>query len=162
MNNCYAMRFLSSFNKQSKSKTEWIRSSRRDCVERIKGSHRRMMENSNTIDDGAWMYDLQINDAALSAICDRSDDFSDPIEYAAFIIDYVNAFHPFVDGNKRMSLLLAVQALGSEGYKLDNSPEVAQFIKDVASGLYDRAEIEAWLRSYLTRRACGKRPGALP
>lgn len=121
-----------------------------------------MMENSNTSEDSSWMNDAQVNDAALSAICDRSDDFSDPIEYAAFIIDYVNAFHPFVDGNKRMSLLLAVQALGPIGYKLDNSPEISQFIKDVASGRYDRTEIEAWLRDYLTRRAHGRHLDARP
>ena len=41
---------------------------------------------------------------------------------------------------------MAIRLLRIEGYELDDNHETYLFIRDVASGLYDREEIEDWLR----------------
>ena len=155
------MRGIFSRNDKS-SRIEDIRRSRADCIKGIKASHHEMMRLSDPMDRNGWMYDSENNDAAFAAICDRAVYFDDPIQYAAFILDYVNAFHPFTDGNKRMSLLLAKKVLGNDGHLLDDSEEVYTFIMMIAQGRYTQSGIEDWLREYLTRRACGTLPDTQP
>ena len=55
-------------------------------------------------------------------------------------------FHPFVEGNKRTALQIAIRLLRNGGYELDDDDETYLFIRDVASGMYDREEIEDWPR----------------
>ena len=90
--------------------------------------------------------DALINDAALDGLCDRLDYCRDCFERAALAIDYIANFHPFVEGNKRTSFEMAVRLLRIEGFELDDNHDTYLFIRDVASGLYDRGEVEDWLR----------------
>ncbi len=61
-------------------------------------------------------------------------------------IDYIANFHPFVEGNKRTAFQLAIALLRSGGYELNDDDATFRFIKDVASGMYDKEEVEDWLR----------------
>ena len=90
--------------------------------------------------------DAVISTAAIDGLCDRIMDCPDWISKAAMAIDYIANFHPFVEGNKRTSFELAVRLLRNGGLELDDNHETYLFIRDVASGMYDREEVEEWLR----------------
>ncbi len=90
--------------------------------------------------------DAVISSAAIDGLCDRIMDCPDWFSKAAVAIDYIANFHPFVEGNKRTSFELAVRLLRNGGLELDDNHETYLFIRDVASGMYDREEVEEWLR----------------
>ncbi|WP_400207051.1 type II toxin-antitoxin system death-on-curing family toxin [Methanomethylophilus alvi] len=90
--------------------------------------------------------DAVISSAAIDGLCDRIMDCPDWFSKAAVAIDYIANFHPFVEGNKRTALQIAIRLLRNGGYELDDDDETYLFIRDVASGMYDREEIEDWLR----------------
>ena len=85
---------------------------------------------------------------AIEGFCDRLEYCPDCFSKAAMAIDYIANFHPFVEGNKRTSLQLALCFLKMEGYELDDTEETYRFIRDVAAGKYDREEVEDWLRRH--------------
>ncbi|MGQ7794464.1 type II toxin-antitoxin system death-on-curing family toxin [Faunimonas sp. B44] len=59
--------------------------------------------------------------------------------------------HPFVDGNKRVSLVVAELFLGLNGYRLDASDAecVATWLA-LAEGTLDEAGLAAWIRARLS------------
>lgn len=115
------------------------------CRRNIMRIHHNVIVMSGEIRE-IGLEDTLINDAALDGLCDRLDYCKDCFERAALAIDYIANFHPFVEGNKRTSFEMAIRLLRIEGHELDDNHETYLFIRDVASGLYDRGEIEDWLR----------------
>lgn len=56
--------------------------------------------------------------------------------------------HPFLDGNKRTSLIACQMFLQQNGLKLAASqPELVQIILSLASGAISEEELETWVRS---------------
>ena len=84
--------------------------------------------------------------AAVEGFCDCLKYCEDCFSKAALAIDYVANFHPFVEGNKRTAFELAVRLLKNGGYELNDDDATLLFVRDVASGAYDREEVEEWLR----------------
>lgn len=130
----------------NKRPIEEYRRGLRGCVEKIIRRHRQIMIESGTDPSNA---DAMLSDAALEKICNKAMDVTDPIEYAALALDSINSFHPFVDGNKRTSLAVALKILESSGYTLDEGPELERFVLDIARGEYDVKQIEVWLRYHV-------------
>jgi death-on-curing protein len=57
--------------------------------------------------------------------------------------------HPFLDGNKRTSLIVCHTFLRMNGWELRaTQAEKAQIILDVAAGASGESELEAWLRAH--------------
>jgi death-on-curing protein len=56
--------------------------------------------------------------------------------------------HPFVDGNKRVALIVVYAFLGLNGLQL-NAPESEAYLQidGVAAGKLSREELEAWIRA---------------
>ena len=115
------------------------------CRDNILRIHRRVIVISGE-DREKGLEDVVISTAAIDGLCDRIVDCHDYFSKAAVAIDYIANFHPFLDGNKRTSLEVAIRFLILGGYELDDSQETYMFIRDVASGVYDREEIEVWLK----------------
>ncbi len=90
--------------------------------------------------------DAVLSPMAIEGFCDRVEMCEDCFSKAALAIDYIADFHPFFEGNKRTAFELAVTLLKKGGYRLNDDEKTFRFIKDVASGMYDREEIEEWLR----------------
>lgn len=58
--------------------------------------------------------------------------------------------HPFVDGNKRVSLLATYTFLALNGYELDaDEKEVADTIESAAAGSLGEVELAAWLAAHI-------------
>lgn len=61
--------------------------------------------------------------------------------------------HPFVDGNKRTSLLAMALFLGLNGYRLTASQaETTLVMVGLAAGEWDEASLAAWLRERIAAR----------
>ena len=72
----------------------------------------------------------------------------DAIRLAASYIYGLAKNHPFLDGNKRTSLIVGLTFLRRNGWDLQaTQAERAQLILEVASGTRDEAELETWLRA---------------
>ena len=57
--------------------------------------------------------------------------------------------HPFLDGNKRTSLIVCHTFLRKNGWEMKASQaDQVQIILDVAAGVSGEADLEAWLRSH--------------
>src|SRR5690349_16556738 len=62
--------------------------------------------------------------------------------------------HPFVDGNKRVALVVMYAFLGLNGLRLAAPEAEASFqIEGVAAGKVTREELEAWIKASCKRRA---------
>lgn len=115
------------------------------CRRNIMRIHRMVIEKSG-VERERGLENAVISSAAIDGLCDRIEYCSDCFERAAVAIDYIANFHPFVEGNKRTSFEVAVRFLRIGGYRLDDDEKTYLFIRDVAKGMYDRGEIEDWLR----------------
>ena len=115
------------------------------CRRNIMRIHHRVIVKSGELRE-VGLEDAVISSAAIDGLCDRIMDCPDWFSKAAIAIDYIANFHPFVEGNKRTSLELAIRLLRNGGYELDDDEATYLFIRDVASGMYDREEVEDWLR----------------
>ncbi len=115
------------------------------CRQNIMRIHHRVIVKSGEPRE-IGLEDAVISTAAIDGLCDRIMDCPDWFSKAAMAIDYIANFHPFVEGNKRTSLELAIRLLRNGGYELDDDDATYLFIRDVASGMYDREEVEYWLR----------------
>lgn len=78
----------------------------------------------------------------------------DLIDRAAFMLDYVARIsHPFVDGNKRAALGLAVVFLGVNGWELRFTRQISEpFMLEVADGKKDMNAIKKWLELYMRKK----------
>lgn len=71
--------------------------------------------------------------------------FPDLYSKVGALIHSMIAFHPFVDGNKRTSLVIADVVLKLNGQRLIPSDNVESFFRSVAAGEHDVPDITAWL-----------------
>ena len=119
----------------------------RDCVEKIKERHAQiMMKSDSDINEAYAIY----NDSPIEAVCDRAEEFGDDvIGYAAFALEYLTVFHPFMDGNKRTAFAVMIKILHDGGYMLRDDEETQDFVIGVAEGKYNRQSIERWLRGHV-------------
>jgi death-on-curing protein len=73
----------------------------------------------------------------------------DAIRLAASYIYGLAKNHPFLDGNKRTSLVVGLTFLRRNGWDLRaTQAERAQAILDVAAGALDESALDAWLRRH--------------
>ncbi len=71
-----------------------------------------------------------------------------PVMYtkAAYLLKAINDFHPFIDGNKRTSILSTAYFLLLNGYWLEaESEDELEVTRGAATGTLDLAEIALWL-----------------
>lgn len=69
---------------------------------------------------------------------------------AAAYLFHICKNHPFVDGNKRTALAAAAVFLDDNGYEINQDEQVvATLVEDVASGIVDKAQLIALLRSWV-------------
>ncbi len=115
------------------------------CVETVLHIHRAVIIKSGEARE-IGLEDAVISMAAVEGFCDRLEYCGDCFSKAALAIDYVANFHPFMEGNKRTAFELAVRLLKNGGYELNDDDATLLFIRDVARGMYDREEVEMWLR----------------
>lgn len=70
----------------------------------------------------------------------------------AALMDSVNRNHPLVDGNKRLSWILAVVFAGLNGFNLEASVDDAErFVVSVSTGDLALEEITEWLSMHLSK-----------
>jgi death-on-curing protein len=72
--------------------------------------------------------------------------FPDLSAKTAALIHAVSSYHPFVDGNKRTSLVAADVCLRLNGYRLDTSIDVEPFFWSISRGEQSVESIERWLK----------------
>ena len=75
--------------------------------------------------------------------------FPDLWNKVAALIHSIIAFHPFVDGNKRTSLVAADVCLRLNGYRLVPSDVVEPCFWGIARGEKSEAEIADWLQAHI-------------
>jgi death-on-curing protein len=117
------------------------------CVERILRIHNLVIALSGE-EREKGLEDAVINPMAFESFCDWIELCPDCFSKAALAIDYIANFHPFMEGNKRTAFQLSLSLLRNGGYEPEDDEATFLFIKDVASGMYDRSEIEDWLKSH--------------
>ena len=75
---------------------------------------------------------------------------NDPVELAAAYLYYLCNNHPFVDGNKRMSITVCLVFLRLNGIEVrSDGPEWEMLVLDVASSVLDRPSTTVRLRALL-------------
>ncbi len=80
-----------------------------------------------------------------AAYADPPPDIAD---LAAILTQGIARNHPFVDGNKRTSMVLTGIFLGLNGYELDaDQADVVTMWDALASGVADETALAAWLRT---------------
>jgi death-on-curing protein len=88
--------------------------------------------------------------AAPQASFGGQSPYQDLTEVAAAYLFYLCRNHPFLDGNKRTSLVACLVFLQLNGIKpKEDGPEWEQLTLDVASSALDRAQTTARLRKLL-------------
>lgn len=115
------------------------------CVEGIKEIHRGIIRGSGNAHE-TGLEDAMYSEAGLQRICDAVDYISDPFEMAALAMETIATFHPFVEGNKRTALAVALRFLNDSGHTLPDGFDTSDFVQEVAMGLHDVQEIAQWLR----------------
>ena len=115
------------------------------CVKRILRIHNMAIVSSGE-EREKGLEDAVINPMAFESFCEWIELCPDCFSKAALAIEYSTNFHPFVEGNKRTAFQLSLALLRNSGYELNDDESTFLFIKDVASGKYERAEIEKWLK----------------
>lgn len=77
--------------------------------------------------------------------------YSDLIQEAAALWESLSQNHPFIDGNKRVSITVTAAFLRVNGYRLTfDDREAYEFLMRLyESGRFRFAELEHWLREHL-------------
>ena len=134
------------FGKKKQPMVSYNQRDMRDrCVQRILHIHRMAIITSGE-EREIGLENAVLNPMAFESFCEWIELCPDCFSKAALAIDYIANFHPFVEGNKRTAFQLAIALLRSGGYELNDDDATFRFIKDVASGMYDKEEVEDWLR----------------
>lgn len=77
-------------------------------------------------------------------------------EMAASYLYHVVRNHPFVDGNKRVGLVMLLAFLGLNSYWLDAEPvEVERLVQGIANGTTSKAETAVFVQRHLRIRREG-------
>ena len=121
------------------------RETRERCIQHIMSIHRMAIVTSGE-EREIGLEDAVLNKMALEGFCEWITNCPDCFSRAAMTFDYIANFHPFAEGNKRTAFQLALAMLRDGGYEPNDNDVTFKFIKDVASGMYDREEVEDWLR----------------
>ena len=113
-------------------------------------------------------HDPHIKDrGAIKSIAERPDTmlfgtyrpYSDVFSKAAAIMEAILRWHPFIDGNKRTALMVAISYMHDNGYKLVTPTSAMDFVVNVANNKDNDAEstekliesIASWLKSMSTK-----------
>lgn len=110
-----------------------------------------MIINEEIIGGRSQLRDVDLLEAAVER--PRSSAFGQDAyptvpEKAAAFFHSLSRNHPFVDGNKRTSVIALVMFLRLNGYRVTWEPEAAlAFILEVATGQHDVAAITHWLQA---------------
>lgn len=94
---------------------------------------------------------------ALDHIQQRYNDISDKREKlickAAFLLYSIALKHPFVDGNKRTSIIACNSFLEYNGYTIGTLPfrKSRKFITDVAMGIKTETECQQFIRQHISK-----------
>ncbi len=84
-----------------------------------------------------------------SATFDGAYLHGDVFEMAAAYLFHLAKNHPFVDGNKRTSLMAALVFLGLNGQALEAPPnKVTDLVVGVAAGQVEKSDIAVFLRGH--------------
>lgn len=79
----------------------------------------------------------------------EDDAYPDPLAKVAALLESLATNHPFVDGNKRTALVLALYLLEDLGFQLTAENEARyQLVIEVASGTLRFDGIVDWLRQH--------------
>ena len=110
--------------------------------------HRRLIERFG---GSAGIRDLAALESALQR--PQSGYYDDLIDEAAAHWESLSQNHPFVDGNKRVAVTIAVSFLHVNGYRLSFSDsEAFSFMSSLyEAGTFERGRLAAWLRSVTSR-----------
>lgn len=76
--------------------------------------------------------------------------YDDIVAEAAALLESLAINHPFVDGNKRIAFAAADVFLRINGWRLQRAPTriYAEMMQMFASGIFDIAHLEPWLREF--------------
>lgn len=98
---------------------------------------------------------LRDTDALRSAVMrprqtfDDADLYPDILSKAAALFESLVSNHPFVDGNKRTAVVMAISFLEANGLHFEaTNDEVERFTLEAASGAQDFDAICCWLESH--------------
>lgn len=127
------------------SKLERAKRRSQICVDGIKEIHRGIIRNSGCVHEEG-LEDAIYSEAGLQRVCDAIDYIEDPFEMAALAMEAIATFHPFVDGNKRTALAVALRFLNDSGYRLPDGFDTSDYVQEVAMGMHDVGDIADWLR----------------
>jgi|GEM_PF-838185 len=115
------------------------------CKDTIMRIHRAViLESREEREKG--LENAMINVAALDGFCNHVDWEQDCFGKAALAIDYIVAFHPFAEGNKRTAFNVDIAILGKENFTVRDRESTYQFIRDVATYGIKKEMIEDWLK----------------
>ena len=92
-------------------------------------------------------------DAALEAPKNHLASEQAPVLRLAAVYGYgLCRNHPFVDGNKRVALMVIFAHLGLNGFRL-NAPEAEACVQidGIAAGTVSREALEAWIQASVRR-----------
>lgn len=75
--------------------------------------------------------------------------FSSVFEKAAATLESIARNHPFVDGNKRTALAVAIRTLELNGYEFEaRNPDIVRFMVRVVAKHLEVPEIATWLKRH--------------
>lgn len=86
------------------------------------------------------------DEGTLYYLVERSYRYHNPIDIAASLLHGIATLHPFNDGNKRVSLMAAILALGLYNLSLTASDtEAAKFVLEVAKYNMEEEKVRYWI-----------------
>lgn len=121
-----------------------------------------------SIEEVLWIHELQIRgfggpkdvrdigllEAALMRVRNRFfyRELTSVSEVAVAYAAAINANHPFIDGNKRVSFHCLLVFLRLHGFALSAEPaEATDMMLGLAAGQLAEAEITAWVKAHLVK-----------
>ena len=120
-------------------------------VEIVREMHAAVIENFGGSDGVRDMSLLESAVAAPQASFGGQSPYQDLTEVAAAYLFYLCRNHPFLDGNKRTSLVACLVFLQLNGIEpKEDRPEWEQLTLDVAASALDREQTTARLRKLLS------------
>jgi len=117
-------------------------------IEEVLATHARLIERFG---GSSGLRDRGALESALAR--PQSGYYDDLIQEAAALWESLSQNHPFIDGNKRVSVTVTAAFLRVNGYRLNFDDLSAHrfLIGLYESGEFRFAELEAWLREHSVR-----------
>jgi death-on-curing protein len=123
-------------------------------IDEVIGFHIELIQASNLEEDRGFGGVL-LQRGNLEYVINTSNNIFEPFERAAFILHGLVTGHPFVQGNKRISFILASLSLlrTPERYHIESSgEEIDSFVREIAQGKKTKDDVETWLRINTKKR----------